>query len=183
MRFASVLFAVPAALAAASIAYAAAPIAVGAKVPTNFAAVDTHGKARNYASISGKKGTVLVFFRSASWCPYCQAQLKDIRALPAELSKRGYNLAAISYDSPEKLADFTARQSINYTLLSDKDSKMIDAFGLRDPNYPAGNFAYGVPKATVLVIGADGTVKKKLTTEDYKVRPNNAAILAAVDAS
>lgn len=181
MRFAPLLLAVPVAIAAASIAYAA-PIAVGAKVPANFAAVDTEGKVRTLGSIAGKKGTVLIFFRSASWCPYCQAQLKDVRALPAELAKRGYNLAAISYDSPEKLADFTARQSINYTLLSDKDSKMIDAFGLRDPAYPKGNFAYGVPTATVLVIGADGVVKKKLSTDDYKIRPNNAAILAAVDA-
>ncbi|WP_082730557.1 peroxiredoxin family protein [Sphingomonas sp. CCH10-B3] len=180
MRFAPSMLVVPVALAAASVAYAA-PIAVGAKVPANFSAVDTAGKARNFASIAGKKGTVLIFFRSASWCPYCQAQLKDVRALPAELAKRGYSLAAISYDSPEKLADFTARQSINYTLLSDKDSKMIDAFGLRDPAYPKGNFAYGVPTATVLVIGADGVVKQKLTTADYKVRPSNATILAAVD--
>lgn len=182
MRFAPSLLAVPVALAAASIAYAAAPIAVGAHVPAGFAAVDTAGKARNFASIAGKKGTVLIFFRSASWCPYCQAQLKDVRALPAELAKRGYSLAAISYDSPEKLADFTARQSINYTLLSDAGSKMIDAFGLRDPAYPKGNFAYGVPTSTVLVIGADGVVKKKLSTDDYKIRPSNATILAAVDA-
>lgn len=181
MRSALSLFAVPAVIAAASIAQAAAPIAVGAQVPGNFSAVDTAGKTRNFASIAGKKGTVLIFFRSASWCPYCQAQLKDVRALPAELAKRGYSLAAISYDAPEKLAEFTSRQSINYTLLSDKDSKMIDAFGLRDPAYPKGNFAYGVPKATVLIIGANGVVKKKLTTEDYKIRPSNATILAAVD--
>lgn len=38
-----------------------------------------------------------------------------------------------------------------------------------------------MPKATVLIIGANGVVKKKLTTEDYKVRPSNATILAAVD--
>lgn len=182
MRAAFSLYALPVAIAAASVAYAAAPIAIGAMVPANFTAVDTAGKARNFASIAGKKGTVLIFFRSASWCPYCQAQLKDVRALPAELAKRGYSLAAISYDSPEKLADFTARQSINYTLLSDAGSKMIDAFGLRDPAYPKGNFAYGVPRSTVLVIGANGVVKQKLTTDDYKIRPSNATILAAVDA-
>lgn len=168
---------------AATAAYAATPIAVGARVPAGFSAQDASGKTRNFASIAGRKGTVLVFFRSASWCPYCQAQLKDIRALAPELDKRGYALAAISYDSTKTLADFTAKQSINYTLLSDQGSKMIDAFGLRDTNYPVGNFAYGVPKATVLVIGADGVVKQKLSTEDYKIRPSNAAILASVDAA
>ncbi len=182
MQAAKMLFAIPAAIVAATIAHAAAPIAVGAKVPANFAAIDAAGKPRDFASIAGKKGTVLIFFRSASWCPYCQAQLKDVRALPAELAKRGYTLAAISYDSHEKLADFAGRQSVNYTLLSDKDSKMIDAFGLRDPAYAKGNFAYGVPRSTVLVIDAKGVVRHKLSTDDYKVRPNNAAILAAVDA-
>lgn len=177
----SLALAVPLA-ATATIAVAAQPIAVGAHVPASFAAVDSTGKPRNFASITGKKGVVLIFFRSASWCPYCQAQLKDIRALPAELQKRGYTLAAISYDSPETLAKFAAKQQVNYTLLSDNGSKQIDAFGLRDPQYAKDSFAYGVPRATVLVISTNGVVKQKLTTEDYKIRPGNDKILAAVDA-
>ncbi|OYY89215.1 MAG: hypothetical protein B7Y45_13030 [Sphingomonas sp. 28-66-16] len=183
MRLAlSLALAAPLAAAVATVAYAAQPIAVGAHVPANFAAVDSAGKPRSFASIAGKKGVVLIFFRSAKWCPYCQAQLKDIRALPAQLAHRGYTLAAISYDAPESLASFADRQQVNYTLLSDGGSKMIDAFGLRDPQYPKDSFAYGVPKATVLVIGNDGVIKRKLTTEDYKIRPSNDKILAAVDA-
>lgn len=181
MRLALML-GLPAAAIAATAAYAAAPITVGAKVPAGFAAVDASGKPRDFASIKGKKGTVLIFFRSAAWCPYCQAQLKDVRALAPELARRGYTLAAISYDSPKTLAEFGAKQQVNYTLLSDAGSKMIDLFGLRDPAYPQGNFAYGVPKSTVLVIGANGVVRQKLTTEDYKILPNNQKILAAVDA-
>lgn len=172
-------FAVPIAVAAQT---AQTPIAVGARIPANFTATDTAGKVRNLASISGKKGVVLVFFRSARWCPYCQAQLKDIRALPDQLAKRGYTLAAISYDPAPALADFGTKQMVNYTFLSDPESKMIDAFGLRDPHYAKDSFAYGVPKASVLVIGKNGVVKQRLTTEDYKIRPTNQAILAAVDA-
>lgn len=168
--------------ATAALAATAAPIEVGNKVPATFAAVDSTGKARNFASISGKNGVVLVFFRSAAWCPYCQKQLKEIKALPVELEKRGYKLAAISYDSTDKLADFAAKQGVNYTLLSDAGSRQIDAFGLRDASYPKDSFAYGVPRATILVIGKNGVVKKKLSTDDYKVRPGNAAILSAVDA-
>ena len=164
-------------------AIAAAPIEVGNKVPAGFAAVDSTGKPRNFASISGKNGVVLIFFRSAAWCPYCQKQLKEIKALPAELAKRGYTLAAISYDSTDKLADFAGKQGVNYTLLSDAGSKQIDAFGLRDPAYlNKDSFAYGVPRATILVIGKNGVIKKKLSTDDYKIRPGNDAILAAVDA-
>lgn len=183
MRFAiSLALAAPIAAIAATAAIAAAPIAVGNKVPANFGAVDSTGKPRNFASISGKNGVVLIFFRSASWCPYCQKQLKDSKALPAELEKRGYKLAAISYDSTDKLADFAAKQGVNYTLLSDAGSKQIDAFGLRDTSHAKDSFAYGVPLATILVIDKNGVVKKKLTTDDYKIRPSNATVLAAVDA-
>ena len=58
---------------------------------------------------------------------------------------------------------------------------MIDAFGLRDPAYPADSFAYGVPKASILVIDAKGVVRAKTVAADYKFRPTPEAILASVD--
>ncbi|OYY67874.1 peroxiredoxin [Sphingomonas sp. 28-63-12] len=178
----SLALAAPLAAIASSAAIAAEPIAVGAKVPAGFTALDITGKPRDFASITGKKGVVLVFFRSAAWCPYCQKQLKDIRDLTPELAKRGYTLAAISYDSIDALTKFNAKVPVNYLFLSDVGSKQIDAFGLRDPAYPKDSFAYGVPTATVLVIGKNGVIKKKLSTTDYKIRPSNETILASVDA-
>jgi peroxiredoxin len=160
---------------------ASAQLAPGAKAPARFSAIDTAGKARTLSSLSGQKGVVLVFFRSAKWCPFCQAQLKSIKALQAPLAKRGFTLAAISYDSAEELAKFARAQAIGYPLLSDGKSTMIDAFGLRDPAYAKGSFAYGVPKASTYVIDRTGTVRWRTIATDYKIRDDNAAILAAVD--
>jgi peroxiredoxin len=159
-----------------------AEIAEGGRIPANFIAKDSSAKPRNYASIRGKNGTVLVFFRSVKWCPYCQAQLKGLKAVQATLAQRGYGLAAISYDPPEALAGFARAQGIGYTLLSDGGSAMIDAFGLRDPQYAPGSFAAGVPKASVLIIDAQGMVRRKMVSSDYTARPSNADILAAVGA-
>lgn len=160
----------------------AAEIATGAKVPAGFKAVDASGKARNWASIAGKKGTVLVLFRSAKWCPYCQAQLKSLKDVQASLAQRGYGLAALSYDPPAVLSGFAAKTGIGYTLLSDEKSAMIDAFGLRDPAYAPGSYAHGVPKASILLVDAKGVLRWKSVATDYKVRADNAAILKAVDA-
>jgi len=159
----------------------AAEIATGAKVPAGFKAVDGSGRARNWASIAGKKGTVLILFRSAKWCPFCQAQLKSLKDVQASLSQRGYGLAALSYDSPEVLAGFAVKAGIGYPLLSDQKSAMIDAFGLRDPAYAPGSYAYGVPKASILVVDAKGVLRWKSVATDYKIRADNAAILKAVD--
>jgi peroxiredoxin len=155
--------------------------AVGAKIPATFKALDKTGAAKTYADIAGKNGTVLLFVRSASWCPFCQVQLIDINRITADLAKRGYTLAALSYDSPEVLATFAAQRGIGYTLLSDKKSEMIDAFNIRDPQYPAGNMAHGVPMPAIFVIDAKGVVQAKLAEEGYRTRPLNEAMLAAVD--
>lgn len=182
MRFAPVsvvalsLFALAVPAAAAT-----AEIAIGQKVPARFSARDVTGKARNWASIAGRKGTVFVLFRSARWCPYCQAQLKSLKDLQAQVEARGYKLAALSYDSPAALAAFQAKSGIGYTLLSDEKSSMIDAFGLRDPAYAEGSYAYGVPRASTLIVDAKGVVRWKTVATDYKIRADNAAILRAVD--
>lgn len=155
--------------------------AVGGHIPT-LAAVDKTGAARDLNSLVGRKGVVLVFFRSAKWCPFCQHQLIDLKSVEAPLAARGYTLAALSYDKPETLALFAEKQGVTYTLLSDDGSKMIDAFKLRDPQYPAGNFAYGVPRPSIFILDRTGVVRAKLALEGYKVRPDNDTLLKAVDA-
>ena len=153
---------------------------VGAHVPA-FSAHDTTGHTRSLASVMGPKGVVLVFFRSSKWCPYCLAQLLSLRDEDAPLMKRGYKLAAISYQSPDELAAFARERAIPYTLLSDEGSRTIDAFHLRDPQYKPGSIAYGVPQPSIFVIAPDGMIRAKLAHEGFKVRPDNGAILAMVD--
>ena len=175
-----IVFAMAVALAPMqALAYDVGP-AVGTHAPA-FSAQDTAGKPQKLTGIMGPKGVVLVFFRSARWCPYCQAQLLSLKDAPQPLAERGYKLAAISYDSPDALASFVEKRGINYTLLSDEGSKTIDSFGLRDPQYKPGTMAYGVPQPSIFVISPQGVIRAKLAEEGYKTRPPLSAILAAVD--
>ncbi len=155
--------------------------AVGSVAPA-LAATDSAGAPRTLASIAGRNGTVLVFFRSAKWCPFCQRQLTELKAASAPLATRGYRLAAISYDSPETLASFAAKQGIDYMLLSDAGSKTIDAYGIRDPQYAKGHFADGVPMPAIFVLDARGVIRAKLAEEGYRTRPPVTAVVAMVDA-
>jgi peroxiredoxin len=157
------------------------PIMVGKKAPLTLALLDAAGRPTMLGKQMGKNGLVLVLTRSASWCPYCKAQLIAIKDVQASLAQRGYKLASLSYDKPQVLAAFVAERDVGYAMLSDQGSKMIDALGLRDPQYGPGSMANGVPYATTLVIGPDGTVKARNVSRDYTARPSNAAILALVD--
>ncbi len=154
--------------------------AVGAKVPA-IQAADLTGAQIRLRDVAGKNGVVLVFFRSAKWCPYCQAQLMALKDAPGPLAERGYKLAAISYDSTEVLSRFTDQRQIPYPLLSDAGSATIDAWKLRDTRYKPGSFAWGVPYASIYVIAPNGTLRAKLAEEDYKARPPLTAVLAAID--
>jgi peroxiredoxin len=104
---------------------------VGQQVP-DFSLKDQNGKTWTRASIAGPKGAMLVFVRSADWCPYCRTQLIDLQARVNELRDSGYGLAAISYDAPELIAKFSREHGITFPLLSDKGSATITAFGLRN---------------------------------------------------
>ena len=98
-----------------------------------------------------------------------------------EIEKRGYRLAALSYDKVDVLAGFTAKRGIGFTLLSDPQSEVIDRYGLQDPAYPVGNMAHGVPKPVIFIVAPDGTIKGKLFEESFKDRPSLALVLGAID--
>ncbi len=174
--------AVIAALAAPALAGINIGPPIGAKaIPLAATVTDTSGKPATLASIAGREGTVLVFFRSVKWCPYCQHQMIELKDAVAPLAKRGYTLAAISYDDPATQAAFAAKQGVTFTFLSDPGSKTIDAWGLRDPQYAPDSFAYGVPRPAIFVIDRRGIVRAKLAEEGYKVRPTVASIVDATE--
>jgi hypothetical protein len=58
---------------------------------------------------------------------------------------------------------------------------VIDAYGLRDPQYPPGHRAHGVPRPLILVLDRAGMIRAKLYESSYKVRPSVAAIIAKLD--
>ncbi len=173
----------PLAVLVASLAVPALAIpAVGERAPA-VAGKDITGKTRTLKQLAGRKGTVLMFFRSASWCPFCKAQLIAMNdKAAAALAAKGYALVGLSYDAPDVLARFAAERNVAWPLLSDPQSQVIDGWQLRDPAYPAGNRAHGVPRPAVYVIDRKGIIRARLMEESYRVRPQPEAVLAAVDA-
>jgi peroxiredoxin len=155
--------------------------AVNAKAPDIGTPPDQSGKPRALASLMGEKGLVLFFFRSADWCPFCQAQLMDLNSGTKAIESRGYRLAGISYDSPAILKSFTEKRAIAYTLLSDPKSEIIDRYKLRDPQYPPGNFAYGVPRPIIFILDKNGVIKSKLYEDTYTKRPPVSLVIATID--
>ena len=155
--------------------------AVGTKAPDIGKRLDQDGKSRTFADLAGRNGLVLMFNRSTGWCPFCQAQMIELNGGNAEIEKRGYRVVVLTYDSPDVLKGFATRRQIAYTMLSDPKSEVIDAYNLRDPQYPPGHRAHGVPRPIILVLDPATTIKAKLYEEDYKVRPPVTAIIGKLN--
>src|SRR5688572_21875852 len=78
-------------------------IKVGEKAP-DFTLQNTAGEKVVLQDLLQNEKVVLVFVRSADWCPFCRTQLQALEKSRAEIEMTGAQLIAVSYDSPEKNA-------------------------------------------------------------------------------
>jgi peroxiredoxin len=153
---------------------------VGSTIPT-FTLPDQTGQARTLESLQGQRGLVLVFFRSADWCPYCKTQLVELQGRIEELRRAGLGLAAISYDPVAVLADFAQRRDIAYPLLSDSGSRVITRFGIVNTTVAESNRQQrGIPFPGTFVVDRHGAVTARFFEPAYQERTSIASVLVKV---
>ena len=160
-----ILFAAPAVIPQTASERAERGPAVGQKIP-GFKARDQFGREQSPASLMGSKGLVLLFVRSADWCPYCQEQLVQLQKAQGRFLRQGLTLAAVSYDDAETLKAFAREQHIEYSLIADPQSEIIRLFGLLDANedttaiqHPTARKGFALPG--FLVVNRQGVVTEK----------------------
>jgi peroxiredoxin len=151
--------------------------AVGAKIPA-FEVMDIDGKAHTFETLRGPRGLVLLFSRSADWCPYCKTNMVDLNTQVEAFRRKGLAAASLTYDSAAILQDFRRRLGIKYTMLSDPQSKVIQAFDLLNDNVDKSSPQYGIPFPGTYVINEKGVVTAKYFEEDYRERYSAASILS-----
>lgn len=126
-----------------------------------------------------EKTTVLLFYRGG-WCPYCNAHLAAVGEIAEEIQKLGYNLIAVSPDSPATLNEYKEEQELDYQLFSDPNGKLTKAMGLAFKS-PARydsmlsdrsggeNFGF-LPVPALFVVNTEGTILFEYISPDYKNR-------------
>lgn len=120
--------------------------------------------------LSGDKGLVILFFRSADWCPFCKKHLIELNNHAKKFTTLGYGLAAISYDNIDALKTFTEQKSISYPLLSDQKVQTMLAYDIVNNKYATDSDNYGIPYPGVVVIDNKGNVIHKHFFKGYKKR-------------
>ncbi len=152
--------------------------AVGTALGGMLTLADQNGATRDFASLTGQRGQILVFNRSLSWCPFCIADAREWSMLAESTKAKAVNIAIVTYDEVDTLAGFAKRFDTRIALLSDKGSALIKALGILNEEHAPGSFAHGVPHPMVFVIDAKGVLRARFSETNYSHRPDKRKVLS-----
>lgn len=128
---------------------------VGDKAP-EFSLQNEAGETINLSDFAGEKN-VLVYFYPKAMTPGCTVQAQGLRDVKAELDKLDTVALGISPDAVKRLTKFVERDELNFSLLSDEDHKIADAFGVWGLKKFMGREYDGIHRISFL-INKDGEI-------------------------
>jgi peroxiredoxin len=141
---------------------------------------DQSGRVRHLADLHGERGLILVFVRSTYWCPYCRNQLADLHLRIDATRRSGFEVAVVTSDEAERIAQFTTHHQLDYPILSDTDGRVIDAYGVRNANIPPNELQghRPLPHPGAFLISPDDVIRSREFTGDIRHRVSTSAIVA-----
>ncbi|NKF49811.1 AhpC/TSA family protein [Shewanella sp. WXL01] len=159
---------------------------------------DYQGKPVELAKLVEAKPTIFFFYRGG-WCPFCNIQMGQLKAIEPKLIEMGFQLVGISPDSPEKLRESMTDNELSYMLLSDENLEATKAFGLAfftsqkvTDMYQAklgvknhlfknaqGQERLVLPVPAIYIADNQGLIHFQYANPNYKVRPASELIMTA----
>lgn len=161
------------------------PLLIGEKVP-QVAILSVGNERIPLRQIVSEKPTVLLFYRGG-WCPFCNVHLAAVGEIDHAISALGFQIIAISPDSPEKLKESLEEQDLNYRLFSDADGALTKAMGLafrspekydsmlRDRSGGANDSFLPVP--ALFVVNTEGIIEFEYISPNYEQRIQTSLLL------
>jgi len=140
-----------------------------------FSAVTTGGGKISLADYQGKN--VILYFYPKDDTPGCTKEACAFRDYFADFKKKGAEVLGVSPDSVKSHDKFVEKFKLPFTLLSDEDKKIVEAYGVWGEKTFMGRKYLGVYRVTFL-IGPDGRIKKIWPA--VKPEEHAAEVLAAL---
>lgn len=121
---------------------------VGDKAP-EFTLLNQQEQPISLNQFAGKK--VLVYFYPKALTPGCTTQACGLRDSKSALDELNVVVLGVSPDLPKKLAQFAEKKSLNFTLLSDPEHQVAEAFGVWGEKKFMGRTYDGIHRISFLV--------------------------------
>lgn len=124
------------------------------------------------SDFSGKK--VLVYFYPKAMTPGCTIQAQGLRDIKSDLDRHNVVVLGISPDAVKRLPNFIQKESLNFTLLSDEDHAVADAFGVWGLKKFMGKEYDGIHRLSFL-IDENGIISHVL--DKFKTKQHHQVVL------
>ncbi len=140
---------------------------IGDKAPLDVIVEDSNGQAVSLRNYLGKM--IVLYFYPKDDTPGCTKEACSIRDWRAEITKRRVEVIGVSKDSPASHKKFIQQYNLNFTLWSDHDHKLMEAFGTWQEKSFMGRKYMGTTRSTFLVDpkGIITMVWEKVTPDDH----------------
>ena len=138
----------------------------GAPAPS-FSLPNEQGDMINLADLAGKK--VLLYFYPKAMTPGCTVQAQCLRDTQSEFTDRNVVVLGISPAAVKRLPKFIEKENLNFSLLSDEDHAIAEAFGVWGEKKFMGKIYDGIHRISFL-IDEQGVVEHvfdKFKTKDH----------------
>lgn len=143
----------------------------GTKAP-DFTLPDQNGELHSLSDYRGKK--VILYFYPKDNTPGCTRQACGFSELRPQFEERGAVILGVSRDSVASHKRFEEKQGLSFTLLSDPELSVIQAYDVWKEKKNYGKVSMGVVRTTYL-IDETGTIIKAF--DKVKAAENPAQML------
>lgn len=140
------------------------PLKTGEKAP-DFSGTDQDGNPISLRDFIGQK--VILFFYPKDNTPGCTAEACNLRDNYELLLSRGYKIIGVSADDEKSHKSFISKNLLPFPLISDKEKKILKAFGAWGKKKLYGREYEGIHRTTFL-LSPSGVIEKIITKVDTR---------------
>ena len=149
---------------------------IGDKIPERLG-IDQHGNEIKSSDFRGRK-IVLYTYPKAN-TPGCTAEACSLQAHKAELEAQGYAIVGVSKDKQETQLKFATTQGLEFPLIADTSTELLQALGSWGEKVACGRKTVGTIRTTYLV-NEEGIVERIMGPKEIKTKIHGEQILDAI---
>ena len=123
-------------------------LAIGDPAP-DFTSTDQHGQPMKLSDYRGKK--VVLYFYPKDDTPGCTAQACGLRDNHTDLQAAGYEVLGVSIDDQKSHQKFAAKYDLPFTLVTDTDMAIVEAYGVWQEKSMYGRKYMGIVRTTFII--------------------------------
>lgn len=150
---------------------------IGDKIP-EVLGTDQHGNEIKASQYRGRK--IILYSYPKANTSGCTAEACSLQAHKAELEAKGYAIIGVSKDKQTAQAKFAEQHGLEFPLIADTDTTLLQALGCWGEKVACGRRTIGTLRTTYLV-NEEGVITHIMEPKQIKTKIHAEQLLALIE--